>query len=150
MRFRKNAAAIIENSEGLILAGERRNIRGAWQLPQGGVDEGETPEQAVLREIKEETGIDKEFLKVISHSSEVSYLFPCTVHWGGRRGKYDGQRQTYFYLKIADSGWKLNETEEFVSFEWITKREMINRIVSFKKDCYLKAFKEIFGEDYEK
>lgn len=150
MNLRQNAAAVIENSQGLILACERRNIRGAWQVPQGGIDEGESAEDAVLREVCEETGIESKFLKIIAKSSKVSYLFPRSVSWKTNKGKYDGQEQIYFHLKIADSDWKLaEETEEFVAFEWITKREMIERIVPFKKDCYIKAFKELFGEDYE-
>ena len=150
MNLRQNAAAVIENSQGLILACERRNIRGAWQVPQGGIDEGESAEEAVLREIREETGIESEFLKIIARSSKVSYLFPRSVSWKSNKGKYDGQEQIYFHIKIADSGWKLaKETEEFVAFEWITKREMVKRIVPFKKECYVKAFKELFGEDYE-
>ena len=149
MNLRQNAAAVIENSEGLILACERRNIRGAWQVPQGGIDEGESAEEAVLREIREETGIDSKFLKIVAKSSKVSYLFPRAVSWKSNKGKFDGQEQVYFRIKIADSGWKLaEETEEFVSFEWITRKEMVERIVPFKKDCYIKAFKELFGEDY--
>ena len=149
MNLRQNAAAVIENSEGLILACERRNIRGAWQVPQGGIDEGESAEDAVLREIREETGIDSKFLKIVAKSSKVSYLFPRSVSWKSNKGKFDGQEQVYFRIKIADSGWKLaEETEEFVSFEWITRKEMVARIVPFKKDCYIKAFKELFGEDY--
>ena len=149
MNLRQNAAAVIENSEGLILACERRNIKGAWQVPQGGIDEGESAEEAVLREVREETGIDSKFLKILAKSSKVSYLFPHTVSWKSNKGKYDGQEQVYFRIKIADSGWKLaEETEEFVSFEWITKKEMVERIVPFKKNCYIKAFKELFGEDY--
>lgn len=150
VNLRQNVAAVIENSEGLILACERRNIRGAWQLPQGGIDEGESAEEAVLREVREETGIDSKFLKIVAKSSKVSYLFPHTVNWKSNKGKYDGQEQVYFRIKIADSGWELAEnTEEFVSFEWITKEEMIRRIVPFKKDCYIKAFSELFGENYE-
>lgn len=150
MNLRQNAAAVIENSQGLILACERRNIKGAWQVPQGGIDDGESAEEAVLREVREETGITSEFLEIVGRSSKVSYLFPHTVSWKSNKGKYDGQEQVYFHIKIADSGWKLAEqTEEFVSFEWITKREMVRRIVPFKKDCYVKAFKELFGEDYE-
>ena len=150
MNLRQNAAAVIENSEGLILACERRNIRGAWQVPQGGIDEGESAEEAVLREVREETGIDSEFLKIVAKSSKVSYLFPRAVSWKSNKGKFDGQEQVYFRIKIADSGWKLaEETEEFVSFEWITRKEMVERRVPFKKDCYIKAFKELFGEDYE-
>ena len=149
MNLRQNAAAVIENSEGLILACERRNIRGAWQVPQGGIDEGESAEEAVLREVREETGIDSKFLKIVAKSSKVSYLFPRAVSWKSNKGKFDGQEQVYFRIKIADSGWKLaEETEEFVSFEWITRKEMVERIVPFKKDCYIKAFKELFGEDY--
>ena len=108
MNLRQNAAAVIENSQGLILACERRNIRGAWQVPQGGIDEGESAEEAVLREIMEETGISSEFLKIIGHSSKVSYLFPHTVNWKSNKGKYDGQEQIYFHLKIADSGWRVH------------------------------------------
>ena len=149
MNLRQNAAAVIENSNGLILACERRNIKGAWQVPQGGIDEGESAEEAVLREVKEETGIDRQFLKIVAKSSKVSYLFPHTVSWQSNKGKYDGQEQVYFRIKIADSGWKLAEkTEEFVSFEWITKREMVRRRVPFKKECSVNAFNELFGEDY--
>lgn len=149
MNLRQNAAAVIENSQGLILACERRKPRGAWQLPQGGIDESESAEDAVLREIWEETGIEKEFLKIVGHSSKVHYLFPHTVSWESNKGKYDGQEQIYFHLKIVGSGWKLaDETEEFVAFEWITKKEMLKRIVPFKKECYIKAFNELFGEDY--
>ena len=146
-RFRKNAAAVIENSEGLILVGERSDIAGAWQLPQGGIDEGETPEQAVLREVVEETGISAEFLQIVSRSSEHSYLFP--KHCAKRFNCYDGQVQIYFRIKIADSGWKLQKSSEFVNFEWVTRRRVIERIHELKKDCYIKAFYELFGEKYE-
>ncbi|MBO4699138.1 NUDIX domain-containing protein [bacterium] len=149
MNLRQNAAAVIENSQGLILACERRKIRGAWQVPQGGIDEGETAEEAVLREVMEETGIDSKFLEIVGRSSKVSYLFPRHVRWKSGKGNFDGQEQIYFHLKIADSGWTLaDETDEFVAFEWIPRYEMIKRIVPFKKDCYVKAFKELFGEDY--
>ena len=148
-KFRQNVAAVIENSEGLILVGERSDIAGAWQLPQGGIDDGESPEEAVLREVREETGITAEFLKIVARSSKVSYLFPRNVSWKSGKGKFDGQEQIYFHIKIADSGWSLRRSSEFVNFEWVTKRRVIERIHELKRGCYIKAFNEFFGEKYE-
>lgn len=148
-RFRQNVAAVIENSEGLILVGERSDIAGAWQLPQGGIDDGESPEEAVLREVREETGITGEFLKIVARSSKVSYLFPRNVNWKSGKGKFDGQEQIYFHIKITDSGWSLRRSSEFVNFEWVKKRRVIERIHELKRDCYIKAFYELFGEKYE-
>ena len=143
MNFRKNVAAVIKNSENLILVGERRDIKNAWQIPQGGVDKGENVITALFREIKEETGIEGSYLKVLASSDPVSYLFPNRVN---RKFGFDGQIQTYFLLEIKNCGWELRPSNEFVSFEWIKKEEVINRVVDFKKDSYIKAFGQLFGD----
>lgn len=143
MNFRKNVAAVIINSKNLVLVGERRDIKNAWQIPQGGVDKGEDNETALFREIKEETGLDRNYLKILGNSDPVSYLFPNRVN---KRYGYDGQLQTYFLLEIADAGWELKPSKEFVSFEWIDKDEVIRRVIDFKKGTYEKAFGQLFGE----
>ena len=143
MNFRKNVAAVIVNSDDLVLVGERRDIKNAWQIPQGGIDEGEDAVAALFREIKEETGLEKDFLKIVSSSDPVSYLFPNRVT---RRFGYDGQLQTYFLLRIDEKGWELKPSKEFIAFEWVPKEEVIKRVVDFKKNSYIKAFGQLFGE----
>ncbi|HNW82737.1 MAG TPA: NUDIX domain-containing protein [bacterium] len=143
MNFRKNVAAVIINSDNLILVGERRDIKNAWQIPQGGVDEGEDEATALFREIKEETGIERNYLKILANSDPVSYFFPNRVN---RRFGFDGQLQTYFLLEIKESGWDLKPSKEFISFDWITKEEAIKRVVDFKKNSYIKAFGQLFGD----
>jgi putative (di)nucleoside polyphosphate hydrolase len=143
MNFRKNAAAVIINSSGLILAGKRTDAKDAWQLPQGGVNENEGFETAVFREIHEETGIEKKHLIIVKMSEKVRYEFPGDIK---EKMGFDGQEQIYFLIRISQSGWKLRKSNEFCDFKWMTPDEMINCVIDFKKKSYIEAFKQLFGE----
>jgi 8-oxo-dGTP pyrophosphatase MutT (NUDIX family) len=144
MKLRKNSAAVIINSNGLILVGKRTDVPDAWQLPQGGVDKSEDEQDAVLREILEETGIEAEFLKVIKKTHAIKYLFPPEIK---KKMNFDGQEQLFFLIKISDSGWSLKRSDEFSDFEWIDKNEVVKRAVDFKKNSYIEAFRQLFGAD---
>lgn len=144
MKLRKNAAAVIVNTNGLILVGKRTDVPDAWQLPQGGVDKLEDEQDAVLREILEETGIEAKFLKVIKKTNVIKYLFPAEIK---KEMNFDGQEQIYFLIKISDSGWSLKRSDEFSDFEWIDKNEVVKRAVDFKKNSYTEAFRQLFGAD---
>jgi len=143
MNFRPNVAAIIINDEGNILVGERSDIPGSWQLSQGGVEENEIKTTAVLREIEEETGLKPSDLKILKSTDEICYTFPENV---GKKMGFKGQCQTFFLIKVINSGCIPEKSDEFSSFEWIDKEEVIKRVVDFKKESYIEAFRQIFGE----
>lgn len=143
MNFRKNVAAVIINSDNLVLVGQRRNIKDSWQVPQGGVDAGEDLITALFREINEETGLERKHLKILANSDPVSYLFPNRVN---QKFGFAGQLQTYFLLKLTGEGWELKPSKEFISFDWLEKNEVIRRVVDFKKNSYIKAFGQLFGD----
>ncbi|MGI6393750.1 MAG: NUDIX domain-containing protein [bacterium] len=143
MSFRKNVAAVILNSSELILVGKRTDVANSWQLPQGGVNEKESEENAVLREIEEETGIERSFLKIISKTTPVTYSFPPDIE---KKMGFSGQIQNYFLLKIQGEGWSLRKSTEFSDFEWVSSKEVLERVVDFKKDSYVEAFRQLFGE----
>ncbi len=144
MRIRKNVVAVIINEEGMILLGQRRDIPGQWQLPQGGIDVGETPEEAVLREAEEETGINKRFFHIKSVAGPFTYILPEEI---ARNCNFDGQEQLYYLLKLSGDKKEPVPTKEFSSFEWCKKEEIIERVVHFKKKCYNNAFNELIGDN---
>jgi len=143
MIIRKNVAAVIVNSNGLILVGQRRDLPGQWQLPQGGIDKGETPEETVLREVQEETGIKPEALYICKKTNPVSYVLPPEI---AALSCFNGQEQIYFLLKFKADEIEPVSSEEFSSFEWCEKDEVVKRIIYFKKKCYIEAFEQLFGD----
>ncbi len=146
MKLRENVAVVIENRDGLILVGERRDMDGAWQLPQGGVDEGETPEEAMWRELFEETGIEADNVVLSAVTEPINYLFPRTVSWKRNDGKsFDGQQQRYFHLLLKEDV-RPRESDEFSHFRWVPRKTVLEMIVEFKKAAYIEAFHQLFGE----
>ena len=143
MEFRPNVAAVIVNDENQILVGKRIDIPDSWQLPQGGVNQNESEDEAVLREVEEETGIKAQMLKIIRKTGKISYNFPENIK---KKMGFKGQCQTFFLLELTDRNCIPQSSDEFSSFEWITKEEVLNRIVEFKKNSYEEAFRQIFGD----
>ncbi|HSW60494.1 MAG TPA: NUDIX domain-containing protein [bacterium] len=142
MNFRKNAAAVIVDDNGLILVGKRTDVPDAWQLPQGGIDKDENEQDAVLREVFEETGIEPVFLEIMKKTGTVRYLFPPEIR---NEMRFDGQEQIFFLIRIKGSGWELVRSNEFSDFEWIDRSEVVKRAVEFKKNSYIEAFRQLFG-----
>ncbi|HEV7867024.1 MAG TPA: RNA pyrophosphohydrolase [Chthoniobacteraceae bacterium] len=145
MKYRANVAAILRNAGGRILVCERLGVPGAWQFPQGGIDEGETPEQALARELWEEIGVVANDFRVLSRRGPYRYVFG-----NGRTKKgYHGKEQLYFLCKYTgdDSGIKV-ETEhpEFQDFRWIMPVDFcIDWLPEMKREVYRQVFADFFA-----
>jgi putative (di)nucleoside polyphosphate hydrolase len=142
--FQKNVAGILRNRDGKILICERASIRGAWQFPQGGVDEGETPEQALVRELWEEISLDPGDFRIVRKQDGYRYLFPS----GKKRG-HDGKDQTYFLCDFLAEDSKINvETDhpEFRAWKWVAPGEFRRDwLPAMKVEVYSSVFQEFFG-----
>ncbi len=149
--FRANAAAVIINSRGQVLALERDDIPGAWQFPQGGVDKGENPMDTIRREIFEEIGIDvdKDLVLLAEYPVWLGYEYPQPVYQKyGKRG----QAQKWFLFQVKDDAIQLNlsqvKTVEFISWRWTDIDEVVKQMVDFKRPVYeivARWVKELLG-----
>ncbi|MEE2980531.1 MAG: RNA pyrophosphohydrolase [Pseudomonadota bacterium] len=143
--YRPGVGIMLLNRHGLVFGGRRIDTPGtAWQMPQGGIDEGESPRCAAMRELKEETGIDK--AKIIAESRGwLSYDLPpemAATIWGGR---YRGQRQKWFAARFFgyDEDFDLNAHEpEFAEWKWLEAGDLPRFIVPFKRQLYLDVLAE--------
>jgi len=150
-KYRRCVGIMIINKEKKILVGKRiDHPSGFWQMPQGGIDENENPEEAVRREMMEEIGTNKAELIKVS-SQWINYNIPLetlkTLPWGN---KYIGQSQKWFVFKFTGQDSDINvdtKNPEFSEWKWAKMDSIIDNIVPFKRDVYskiLEEFKDIF------
>ena len=137
-KYRPNVAAVILSSkypEKVEVLIAKRNDLDAWQFPQGGIDEGETPREALFRELKEEIGTDE--VEILSEVPNwLSYDFPKRI--AQKMYPYDGQRQKYFLVKLK-KGAKVNlktEIPEFEDYKFVGINEIFDYVKSFKRPVY--------------
>ena len=148
--YRPNVAAILCRPDGQILVAERARFKGAWQFPQGGVDDGESAEQALFREVEEEIGVCRDLISIVKQRGGYRYAFPK-----GRLkyGIYGGQEQMYFQCLFSgnDSDIDLNtHNREFGKWKWILPHEFEMRWVPrFKQRVYRAVFRDFFELDLE-
>jgi len=140
--FRAGTGAVIANREGHVLVGERRDRPGAWQFPQGGIENGEEPIDAVLREIREETGISRRSLHLLAHYPDLlAYELP-------RRARSDktglGQVQYWFLFSFQsrDTQVRLPRHSAFTAAAWISFNKAVAGVVGFKQPMYRKLHTE--------
>jgi putative (di)nucleoside polyphosphate hydrolase len=141
--YRPCVGMLLLNTEGRVFAGKRidQTVE-SWQMPQGGIDPGEEPRQAALRELREEVGTDKVEI-LAEHSDWLNYDLPEHLIGVALHGKYRGQTQKWFALRFlgADSDIDLaTPHQEFSEWKWLTGSELAGLIVPFKREIYTKVF----------
>jgi len=138
--YRRGVGALLFRPDGRVFVARRIDTPGdAWQLPQGGIDEDEKPRQAVLRELKEETGTDR--AEIIARSQDwYRYDLPEALRgrvWGG---KYRGQKQRWFALRFlgrdADIDLAADGHPEFDAWQWVDLAALPGFAVDFKQALY--------------
>lgn len=147
--YRPNVAAILQRANGDIFVAERINIKGAWQFPQGGIDDGENAEQALFRELEEEIGVKRHLLQIAQVRDGYRYAF---AKGRLKYGIYGGQEQTYFLCRFLgeDKDFDLDATHrEFVGFKWIKPSEFqMDWVPKFKRHVYRQVMLDFFGIEF--
>ena len=139
--YRKCVGAMVINPEGLVFVGRRivEEAGEAWQMPQGGVDDGEDLRRAVLRELEEETAIRS--VEVLAEAPDwYSYDLPRAVMGIALKGRYRGQTQKWFALRFTGADREIDLAAhghpEFDAWRWATIDEVLRLIVPFKRQVY--------------
>ncbi len=143
--YRPGVGIMLLNARRQVLVGQRiDNPSAAWQMPQGGIDGHETPEEAAMRELKEEIGTNH--AEIIAESSEwLTYELPdelVSALWSGR---YRGQRQKWFAMRFLGRDADVNvktERPEFGDWKWLEPRALPDVIVPFKRALYQQILTE--------
>jgi putative (di)nucleoside polyphosphate hydrolase len=145
LKYKPNVAAILRNARGRILVCERIGVAGAWQFPQGGIDPGETPEQALFRELWEEIGVTEKDIRIVEQKGPYHYLYG---HGRIKRGHH-GKEQTYFLCDYSGPDARINvETKEpeFQAFRWIAPGDFqLAWLPEMKREVYQAVFNDFFG-----
>ncbi len=139
--YRPCAGVMLLNASGDVFVGQRmdRN-QDAWQMPQGGVDKGEDPRDAALRELEEETGVARDLVRIVAQTKGwVPYDLPPELIGKLWKGRYRGQEQMWFLMRFLGTDDQINivtEHQEFSEWKWMPVRELVASIVSFKRSVY--------------
>jgi putative (di)nucleoside polyphosphate hydrolase len=149
--YRPCAGIMLANRDGKIFVGQRIDSisNTAWQMPQGGIDDGEEPEQAALRELEEETGISRDLVDILARSKD-EYLYDLPEELIGKlwKGQWRGQRQWWFLLRFKGEDSDVNiftKHQEFSEWQWVEAADLPGLIVPFKRRIYEGLVAE-FGE----
>ncbi len=145
-KYRPNVGIMLVNKQHHILAGEAIHYSGEWMMPQGGIDPGETPQQAMERELVEETGISYNQVDlIIENPGWLSYLFRKPLLKDGTL--YTGQRQKWFLLEYNGATPDAETTldREFIQFNWVEPEWLMAHTTEFKTDVYQTVFSSFRG-----
>jgi putative (di)nucleoside polyphosphate hydrolase len=145
--YRPNVAIVLVNSRNEVFWGKRIREH-AWQFPQGGIKHGETPEQAMYRELQEEIGLRPEHVKILGRTRDwLRYDVP--KNWVKRewRSSYRGQKQIWFLLRLVgrdcDVSLRANERPEFDAWRWSEYWAPLDSVIDFKRTVYEQALTEL-------
>ena len=145
--YRSGVGVMLINADGRVFVGQRLDSSSeAWQMPQGGVDKGENPDDAAFRELWEETGVTAAHATLVTRSqSTYDYDLPSELQgriWGG---KYRGQRQYWYLMRFTGSDADVNianDHPEFRAWQWVAPEQLVDLIVPFKRELYTAVIAE--------
>ena len=141
--YRPCAGVVLVNKDGLIFTGERIDTPGAWQMPQGGIDDGESFETAALRELEEETGLPASAVTLEAMLADwITYDLPDHLLGKMWKGRFKGQKQKWALMRFHGNDADIDLTAhdvEFARWRWSTPDEVLRDIVPFKRDVYAKV-----------
>ena len=143
--YRRCVGLVVINKDRLVFVGKRIDSNlNAWQMPQGGIENGESPRNAGLRELKEEIGTNN--VKLIGEMDNwLNYDIPQKLSSKLWNGKYRGQTQKWLAFQFLGSDDEINintEDPEFKEWKWEEHKNLVNLAVPFKKDIYKKIINE--------
>ena len=146
--FRPNVGIVIANDAGRLLWARRVGGRDAWQFPQGGINAGEKPEEALYRELKEEVGLDESAVEIVGRTRGwLRYRLPRRYQRKGQQPVCVGQKQKWFLLRLlaGDDAVRLtdNARPEFDSWRWVSYWYPLDQVVYFKREVYRRALREL-------
>jgi len=145
--YRPNVGIILLNQKNQVFWGKRIRTH-SWQFPQGGIDRGETPEQAMHRELFEEIGLQREQVRIVARTRDwLRYEVPDRFIRRDSRGFYKGQKQIWFLLQLLGHDWDLNlratNHPEFDAWRWNDYWVPLEAVVEFKREVYVNALNEL-------
>jgi putative (di)nucleoside polyphosphate hydrolase len=147
--YRPNVAIVLTNHKNQVFWGKRVKEH-AWQFPQGGIKPGESPEEAMYRELNEETGLAPQHVRILGRTGDwLHYNVP--THWVKRewRGTYRGQKQIWFLLRLVgrdcDISLRASGHPEFDAWRWHEYWVPLEAVIDFKREVYRLGLEQLAG-----
>lgn len=146
--YRPNVGMIVVNKLAQVLWAKRLGKQDAWQFPQGGIDEGESPEEAVYRELHEEVGLSPESVRILGETQEwLRYELPEHMARRNSSAGFLGQKQKWFLLELTESDDKVTldsgPSPEFQDWKWVSYWYPVSKIIDFKREVYRAALAQL-------
>jgi len=145
--FRPNVGIVLSNAMGQVLWARRIGQK-SWQFPQGGIDSGETPEQALYRELEEEIGLKQQDVQLIGSTQRwLKYRLPGQYRRRDSDEHFIGQKQKWFLLRLTAPDESIcvdtGDKPEFDQWRWVSYWYPLGQVIAFKKDVYRRALVEL-------